>query len=171
MCGYFIHCHVVIFLHHGFNRCNAIWCHHSVAWLGRSQSVTELMPFMNFSVHSYTCCSDRHASPYWTFHLSMNFDGFHPFNTPFFFGACCKRGGRLYSTTALSRCIPALHCHLSATLQIMSNTDANLRENRAVFWIFIALLRFSFESPSYLNGMYGIKIKQISKYTNNYCVL
>ena len=27
-------------------------------------SVTELMPFMNFLVHSYTCCSDRHASPY-----------------------------------------------------------------------------------------------------------
>ena len=37
------------------------------AWPGRGQSVTELMPFMNFPVHSYTCCSDRHASPYWTF--------------------------------------------------------------------------------------------------------
>ena len=36
------------------------------AWPGRGQSVTELMPFMNFLVHSYTCCSDRHASPYWT---------------------------------------------------------------------------------------------------------
>jgi len=24
------------------------------------------MPFMDFLVHSYTCCSDRHASPYWT---------------------------------------------------------------------------------------------------------
>jgi hypothetical protein len=37
------------------------------AWLGRGQFVTELMPFMNFLFHSYTCCSDRHASPYWTF--------------------------------------------------------------------------------------------------------
>jgi len=26
--------------------------------------VTELMPFVNFLVHSYTCCSDRHTSPY-----------------------------------------------------------------------------------------------------------
>ena len=37
------------------------------AWPGRGESVTELMPFMNFLVHSYTCCSDRRASPYWTF--------------------------------------------------------------------------------------------------------
>ena len=36
-------------------------------WPGRGESVTELMPFMNFLVHSYTCCSDRHASAYWTF--------------------------------------------------------------------------------------------------------
>jgi hypothetical protein len=67
MCAYFIHCHVGIFLHDGFNCCNGLWCHYSVAWPGRSQSVTELMPFMNFFVHSYTCCSDRLASPYWTF--------------------------------------------------------------------------------------------------------
>jgi hypothetical protein len=30
-------------------------------------SSSDLMPFMNFLVHSYTCCSDRHASPYRTF--------------------------------------------------------------------------------------------------------
>jgi len=43
---------------------------------GRGESVTELMPFMNFLVHLYTCCSDRHASPYWTFicrWISMSF--------------------------------------------------------------------------------------------------
>jgi hypothetical protein len=43
---------------HNLSRC---------AWPGRGVSVTELVPFMNFLVHSYTCCSDRHASPYWTF--------------------------------------------------------------------------------------------------------
>ena len=46
------------------------------AWPRRGESVTELMPFMNFLVHSYTCCSDRHASPYWTFirrWISMGF--------------------------------------------------------------------------------------------------
>ena len=36
-------------------------------WPGQGESVTEQMPFMNFPVHSYTWCSDRHASSYWTF--------------------------------------------------------------------------------------------------------
>jgi hypothetical protein len=80
--------------------------------------------------------------------LVDEFGWFHPFTTLFFFGACCKLGGRLYTTTAPSCYIPASYCHLSATLQTMSNTVANLQENRAVFRIFIALLRFSFESPS-----------------------
>jgi hypothetical protein len=46
------------------------------AWPGRGESVTELMPFMNFLVHPYTSCSDRHASPSWTFirrWISMGF--------------------------------------------------------------------------------------------------
>ena len=40
--------------------------------------LTELMPFMNFPVHSYTCCSDRHASPYWTFIRRWIWMGFTP---------------------------------------------------------------------------------------------
>ena len=46
------------------------------AWPGWGESVTQLMPFINFLVHLYTCCSDRHASPYWTFirrWISMGF--------------------------------------------------------------------------------------------------
>ena len=46
------------------------------AWPGRGESVTEIMPFINFLVHSYNCCSDRHVSPYWTFihqWISMGF--------------------------------------------------------------------------------------------------
>jgi hypothetical protein len=39
---------------------------------------------------------------------------------------------------------------LSATLQTMSNTVANLQDNQTVFRIFIALLRFSFDFPSYI---------------------
>jgi len=41
------------------------------------------------------------------------------------------------------------YCHLSATLQTMSIIVVNLQDNRAVFRIVIALLRFSFDSPSY----------------------
>jgi len=70
--------------------------------------------------------------------------------TLFFFGACCKRGRHLYTTTAPSCCIPASYCHLSATLQTISITVVNLQDNRVVFRIFIALLRFSFDSPSYV---------------------
>jgi len=48
------------------------WC----AWPGWGESVTELMLFRNFLLNSYTCCSDRHASPYWTYirrWISMGF--------------------------------------------------------------------------------------------------
>ena len=123
------------------------------AWPGRGESVTELMPFMNFLVHSYTCCSDRHPSPYWTLIRRWISMGFTPsllkkrMTTLFFFGACCKRDRQLYTTTAPSCCIPASYCHLSATLQTISITVVNLQDNRAVFRIVIALLRFSSDCP------------------------
>jgi len=40
---------------------------------------------------------------------------------------------------------------MSATLQTMSITVVNLQDNRVVFRIFIALLKFWFDSPSYIN--------------------
>ena len=48
------------------------------AWPGRGESVTELMPFMNFLVHSYTYCSDRHVSTFWTFTRRWISMGFAP---------------------------------------------------------------------------------------------
>ena len=42
------------------------------------------------------------------------------------------------------------YCHLSATLQTMSIIIVNLEDNRAVFLIFISLLRFPVDSPSCL---------------------
>jgi hypothetical protein len=36
------------------------------------------MTLMNFLVHSYTCCSDRHASPYWTSICRWILMGFTP---------------------------------------------------------------------------------------------
>ena len=123
---------------------------------GQGETVTELMPFMNFPVPSYTCCSDRHVSPYWAFirrWISMCF-------TPsllkkrmkkklFFSSAYSKWGRQLYTTTAPSSFIPASHFHLSATLQTTSIIVVNLKDNRTVLRIFIALLRFLFHSPSY----------------------
>jgi len=150
MCSYFIHCYAAIFLHDVFNCCMPSGVTTRCAWPGRGQSVTELMPFINFPVHSYTCCSDRHASPYWTFIRRWISMGFTPVSPLFFFDACCKRGRHIYITTAPSCCIPASYCHLSATLQTISITVVNLQDNRAVIRNFIALLRSSFDSPSYL---------------------
>ena len=70
------------------------WC----AWPGQGESVTELMPFMNFLVHSHTCCSDRHALPYWTFIHRWIWLGFTPSllktddRTLFFFVAMFQAG-------------------------------------------------------------------------------
>ena len=69
---------------------------------------------------------------------------------PFFFGARCKRGRHFYTTTAPSCCIPASYCHLSVTLQTMRIIVVNLQGNRAAFRIFIVLLMYSFDSPSYI---------------------
>jgi len=116
------------------------------AWPGRGESVTELMPFMNFLVSSYTWCNDRHASPHWTYIRPWISMGFTPSllkktddRTLFFFGACCKRGRHPYTTTAPSCCVPASYCHLLATLQTMSIIVVNLQDIRAVFRIFVAL--------------------------------
>ena len=61
-----------------------------------------------------------------------------------------QAGPPIYTTTAPSCCIPASYYHMSATLQTMRITFVNFQDNRVVFRIFIALLRFSFDPPSYL---------------------
>jgi hypothetical protein len=82
--------------------------------------------------------------------------------TLFYFGACCKRSRHLYTTTAPSCWVPASSCHLSATLQTMSIIVVNLRDNRAVFRNFIALLlKFSFDSPSYIQAFPKVKLNSL----------
>ena len=147
------------------------------AWPGRGESLTELMSFMNFLVHSYTCCSDGHASPYWTFirrWISMGFILSLLKKTDdrklLFFGACCKRGRHLYTTTAPSCCIPASHCHLSATLQTTSIIVANVQDNRTVFRNFMAILMFHLTLPRITSShavlQYAIKVQNL--WSNNF---
>jgi len=135
----FLHCYAAIFLHDGSTAAMASGVTTRCARPGRGESVTELIPFMNFLVHSYTCCSDRHTSPYWTAIRRWISMGFTPSllkktdeRTLYFFDACCKPGRHLYTTTAPSFCIPASYCHLSATLQTRSIIDVSLQDNRAV---------------------------------------
>ena len=85
------------------------------AWPGRGASVTELTPFMYFLLHSYTCCSDRHSSPYWTFIRLWISMGFNPSELKktsdrklFLFGASRKRGRHF--TLLLRRNVAFLHC-------------------------------------------------------------
>ena len=127
------------------------------AWPGRGESVTELTPFRNFLLHSYTCCSDRHASSYWTSICWWSSMGLTPSlrkktndRSLFLFGACCKWGRHLYTIAAPSCCVPPSYCHLLATLQTMSIIVANLQDNWVVFRIFITLLGFSFDSLLYM---------------------
>jgi hypothetical protein len=118
------------------------------AWPGRGQSVTELMPIMNFLFRSYTCCSDRHASPYWTFirrWISMGFTLSLRCSST---GACCKRDGRLipyYCAVTLHSCIillPVSHspnhkyhsCQLTRQLSCVSNFYSTFK---VFIWLYL----------------------------------
>ena len=118
MCGYFMHCYMVIFLHNGFNCCNGLWCHYSVCltWLRRvCYRTNELTPFRNFLLHSYTCCSDRHASPYWTSIHRWILMGFTPsfhkkWMTKHCFSLVYVASGAAIFTLLLHRHVAFLHC-------------------------------------------------------------
>jgi hypothetical protein len=76
-------------------------------------SLLDLMPFMKFLVHSYTCCSDRHASPYWN-SLVDEFWWVSPLHylknrwqNAVLFGACCK--GATIFTLLLRHRVAFLH--------------------------------------------------------------
>ena len=84
------------------------------AWPGRGESVTELMPFMNFVNHSYTCCSDRHVSPYWTFIHQWISIGFTPSLLKKRMTGCCSSlvdvaSGAAIFTLLLRRRVAFLH--------------------------------------------------------------
>ena len=124
---------------------------------GRGESVTELIPFTNFLVHSYICCSDRHASPYWTFICRWISMGFTPSllkkrMTERFSSLVHAASGAAIFTLLLRRRFAFLH--RTATLPTMSIILVNLQENQAVFQYFIAILRFSFDSPSYFTAQF-----------------
>ena len=125
----------------------------------QGESVTELMPFMNFLVRPYTCCSYRYASPYWQFIRRWISMGFTPSLLKKRMRERCSsvvhvaRGATNIYYCCAVMFIPASYCHLSATLQTMSITADNLQDNRAALWNFIAHLGFSFDCPSYLNNV------------------
>ena len=77
ICRYFIHCNAAISLHDGFNCCSGLWCHDSVCLTRPTSVCYRSNAIMNFLLHSYTCYSDRHASPYWTFILRWISMGFN----------------------------------------------------------------------------------------------
>jgi hypothetical protein len=141
MCGCFIHCRTAVFLHDGFNCCNGLWCHYSVAWPGRSACVTELLPIMNFLVHSCTCCSDRHASPYWTFVRRWISMGFNP-------SLCCSSlvhvaSGAAVFTLLLRRRVAFLH-HTATCRHLFKPWVTLLPTYRQIKQCFKFLLHFKF---------------------------
>jgi hypothetical protein len=125
--------------------CNGLWRHYSVC-LTRSRTVS----YRTNTIHELLCplihlLQRQTWVTILNFHLSMNFNGFHPFTT-LLFDASCKQDRHLYTTTVPLCCIAASSYHLLATLQTRSINVVNLQDNWAVFWIFIEILRFSFDS-------------------------
>jgi hypothetical protein len=161
MCCYFMHCYVAIVLDDGFPAAVASGVATRCAWPGRGESATELTPFRNFLVHSYTCCSDKHASPYCTSILRWISVGLTPsllkkqWHNADPLWCMLKVGPPFYTAAAPLCCIPPLYCHLSATLQTMSNTVANLQENWAVFRFFVALFKVFIWTP-YVLVVYNV---------------
>ena len=121
----------------------------------RGESVTELMPFMNFLVHSYTCCSDRHASPYWTsicWWVSM---GFTPSllkkrMTDAVLLWCMLQAGQPYLHYY---CAVVLHsCIVLPPVGHSSNLECHccqLTRQSSCVSNFYRTSKFSFDSPSY----------------------
>jgi hypothetical protein len=62
----------------GTSRKKFFWLDRSHSWTACYTSSSDLKDFMNPLVHSYTCCSDRHASPFWNLILRWISMGFTP---------------------------------------------------------------------------------------------
>jgi len=62
MCGYFMHCYMAIFLHDGFNCCNALWCHYSVCltWSKRVCYRTKPFRLTSYSICTLAVVTDMH---------------------------------------------------------------------------------------------------------------
>ena len=139
------------------------------AWPGRGESVTELMAFMNCLVHRYTAVvTDMHHRT----ELSL-VDEFR-WVSPLHY---LKNG---WQKAVLLWCMlqagpPSLHYYCAVMLHSCivlppvghsSNHQyhgCQLKDNRAVFRIFISLLRFSFDYPLYI---YNNKIMH-----SHHCIL
>jgi hypothetical protein len=119
-----------------------------VAWPGRSQPVTELMPFMNCSVHPHTCCSDRQTSPYWTFIRRWISMGFTP-SLRCSSSVHVANGATIFTLLLHHRVV---FLHRTATCRQLFKPLVTLlptyRKIEQCFEFFIAPLRFSFGSSS-----------------------
>jgi hypothetical protein len=143
------------------------------AWLSQGESVTELMPFMDFLVHSYTCCSDRHASPYWTLIRRWILMGFttsllkqqmvHVTSRAIIFTQLRRRRVAFLHFTALVGHSSDHECHC-CLLTRQSSCVSNFYHTFVVFiWISLVcmvLVAAKFLAFSYPNGC-------ISWFTNN----
>ena len=129
------------------------------AWPGRGESVTELMSFMTYLVHSYTCCSDRHASPYWTFIRRLISMGFTPSLLKKRMTERCYSLVHVASGAASFTLSLRVVLHSCIVLPPVGHSSIHeyhccqLTDSRTVFWIFITLLRFSFDCPSYIASL------------------
>jgi len=137
------------------NCCNGLWCHYMVC-LTRSRRVCyRTNAIYELLVHSCTCCSDSHASPYWHSIRWWILMGFTPSLLKKLITECCSSLVHVGSGAARFTLLLRHHVaflHRTATCRPFFRPSVSLLStyNRAVVWIVIALLRFSFVSPSYM---------------------
>jgi hypothetical protein len=108
MYRYFIHRYATILLHDCFNRCNALWCHHSVCLTGsrtvcyRTTAVHKHLIPLTHLQQWQTCITALNC------HSSMNFDGVSPFHYTVLL-RCVLQAGRpflpYYCAVMLHSCI------------------------------------------------------------------
>jgi len=121
------------------------------------ESVTELMLFMIFLVYLYTCCSDRHASPYWTFIRRWISMGFKPsvlqsrwLNAVLLW--CMLQAGppslHHYCAVVLHSCIVPLPV---GHFQNHEYHCCQLTRQSSCVWNFYCTSKFPFDSPAYIS--------------------
>jgi hypothetical protein len=120
------------------------------AWPGRGEPVTEVMPFKNFLFHPYTFCIEGYALPYWTFIRRWISMGLTPSLLKKRMTERCSSLVHVESWAAILHYYCCALLHSCIVLSPVRHSVVNLQDNRAVFRIFIALLRFSFDSPWYI---------------------
>jgi len=158
---YFIHCYEAIFLHDGFNCCNALWCHYSVCLTGVEESLLQnwCRSWTSWSTRTLAVVTDMHH------HTELSFVNEFRWVSPFhYLNSGWQNAVFLWCT--LQAKPPFLHCYCAVVFHSCivlppvghpSNYEyhcCQLKRQSSCVSNFYCTLRFSFDCPSYVAKIY-----------------